>query len=246
MMQAIQQHGWTGLLMHFRGCSGRYNLLARSYHSGDTADANYLLNWLSQQFPDSPLASIGYSLGGNMLLKLQAELAEQSPLYAAVSVSAPLQLNISADVLNSGLSKLYQWVLIREMKQQLKSKFDLFDYKQLINLEPDNLKQITNFWQFDNQITAPLHGFKDVHDYYQQSSSRQYLPDIVGNTLIIHALDDPFMTETVLPKVEELSSSTTMELSSRGGHVGFISGQPLKPEFWLEQRIPEYLQHYLS
>lgn len=246
MMQAIQQHGWTGLLMHFRGCSGRHNRLARSYHSGDTADAEFLLNWLNQQFTDSPLAAIGYSLGGNMLLKLQAELAEQSPLQAAVSVSAPLQLNISAAVLNAGLSRLYQWLLIRQLKKQLASKLDVFDYRQLINLEREDLKRINNFWQFDNRITAPLHGFKDVHDYYRQSSARQYLPRIARNTLIIHALDDPFMTQDVLPSSDELSSSTTLELSAHGGHVGFISGQPLKPVFWLEQRIPEYLDACLN
>lgn len=246
MMQAIQQRGWTGMLMHFRGCSGRHNRLARSYHSGDTGDAIFLINWLRQQFADSPLAAIGYSLGGNMLLKLQAELAEQSPLQAAVSVSAPLQLNISADVLNAGLSRLYQWVLIRQMKKQFASKLDLFDYQQLINFDSKDLKQINDFWQFDNRITAPLHGFKDVHDYYQRSSSRQYLPRIIGNTLIIHALDDPFMTPSVLPKAKELSSSTTLELSSQGGHVGFIGGQALRPVFWLEQRIPQYLQDYLN
>ncbi len=246
MMKAVQQQGWTGVLMHFRGCSGRHNRLARSYHSGDTGDARFLLNWLGQHYPDSSLAAIGYSLGGNMLLKLQAELAEHSPLQAAVSVSAPMQLNVSAAVLNSGFAQLYQWVLIRALKQQLASKLDLFDYPQLINFQHKNLHEIKNFWQFDNQITAPLHGFKDVHDYYRQSSARQYLTGISRNTLIIHALDDPFMDETIVPTAEELSSSTTLELSTHGGHVGFISGNPVKPVFWLEQRIPEYLAHLLN
>jgi predicted alpha/beta-fold hydrolase len=246
MMQAIQQQGWTGLLMHFRGCSGRHNRLARSYHSGDTGDAGFLINWLTEKFPASPLAAIGYSLGGNMLLKLQAELAQQSPLLAAVSISAPLQLDISASVLNTGLARFYQWILIRQMKQQFASKSDLFDYKQLIDFDKRELKQITNFWQFDDRITAPLHGFNGVDDYYQQSSSRQYLGKITRSTLIIHALDDPFMTQAILPAADELPSSTTLEISPCGGHVGFISGHPFKPVFWLEQRIPQYLRNYLK
>ncbi len=246
MMQAIKHQGWTGLLMHFRGCSGRHNRLPRSYHSGETGDASFLLNVLTQQLPASPLAAIGYSLGGNMLLKLQAELAERSPLLAAVSVSAPMQLDISARVLNTGLAKFYQWVLIRNMKKQLLGKLALFDYKQLIDFDKNDLKQIRNFWQFDDQITAPLHGFKGVDDYYQQASARQYLANIVRNTLIVHALDDPFMSESILPSADELSPTTTLEISPHGGHVGFIAGHPLKPVFWLEQRIPEYLGGYLK
>lgn len=246
MMQAIKQQGWTGLLMHFRGCSGRHNRLPRSYHSGETADASFLLNWLTLQFPASPLASVGYSLGGNMLLKLQAELAERSPLLAAVSVCAPMQLDISARVLNTGLAQFYQWVLIRQMKKQLLGKLDLFDYKQLIGVDKHDLQKISNFWQFDDQITAPLHGFEGVDDYYRQASSRQYLANIARNTLIIHALDDPFMSENTLPTADELSSATTLEISPYGGHVGFIGGHLIKPDFWLERRIPEYLGEYLK
>ena len=245
IMQSLKQHGWTSLLMHFRGCSGKPNRLARSYHSGETGDARYLLHWLRQQYPDSPLLAIGYSLGGNMLLKLLAEYGINSPLEAAVSVSAPIQLNLCADRMNHGLSRLYQWHLVKCLKQKIVDKVDTFDYKKLINMGIDDIKQLNSFWKFDDLITAPLHGFSGVNDYYGQSSARQYLNEIRTPTLMIHALDDPFMTPEVIPTATELSDSVEFELSQHGGHIGFITGSLHKPIFWLQQRIPQYLSNFI-
>ena len=97
-------------------------------------------------------------------------------------------------------------------------------------------------WTFDENVTAPLHGFAHVHDYYRESSCRPYLRNIATETLLIHALDDPFMTKEVVPRSDELSKTVTLELSLKGGHVGFISGIiPGKPTYWLEERIPSFL-----
>ncbi len=96
-------------------------------------------------------------------------------------------------------------------------------------------------------MTAPLHGFDGVHDYYQRASSRQFLPQIAKPTLIVHAKDDPFMKPDAIPLAAELSASTELQLCDTGGHVGFISGKlPGKPIYWLEQRIPQYFQQFLS
>jgi len=241
IMAALKKQGWTGLLMHFRGCSGRANRLPRSYHSGETGDAKELLRWLKQNHPDAPLAAIGYSLGGNMLLKLQGELGESTPFKAAVSVCAPLMLNDCASRLNQGLSKFYQRHLIKIMKQKLLAKARKFDLKKLINIDEQAIKKLTTFWQFDDRVTAPLHGFKGAEDYYTKCSARQYLKNIQSSTLIIQALDDPFMTADIIPDESELSEHIQLELSEHGGHIGFLSGHFLKPDFWLEQKIPEFL-----
>ena len=245
IMRALKQRGWTSLLMHFRGCSGRPNRLARSYHSGETGDARYLFDWLGEHYPDSPLTAIGYSLGGNMLLKLQAEYGTDSPLQAAVSVCAPIRLNLCADRIDQGFSRIYQRVLIKCLIQKVLDKADFINYQDLIGMSTEKIKHIKTFWEFDGLITAPLHGFKDVHDYYAQSNSHQYLKDIKKPTLMIHALDDPFMTPEIIPDDSDLSASVEYELCQNGGHIGFISGSLHKPVFWLQQRIPEYLSNFI-
>ena len=245
LMHALKQQGLTSLLMHFRGCSGKPNRLARSYHSGETGDARYILNWLRRKYPDSPLFAVGYSLGGNMLLKLQAEYGVNSPLDAAVSVSAPIQLNLCANRMNVGLSRLYQWHLVNHLKQKILDKYAFIDYGKLIHIQRDEIKQLKTFWQFDDLVTAPLHGFKNVADYYRQSSAHQYLKDIKTPTLMIHALDDPFMTPEIIPDDSELSTSVEFELCQHGGHIGFIAGSAFEPVFWLQQRIPEYLLKFM-
>ncbi len=245
ILTAIKKQGWIGVLMHFRGCSASPNRLPRSYHSGETSDAKFLLNWLNTHLPDSPLAAVGFSLGGNMLLKLQGELAAASPLKAVVSVSAPLVLAACAEKLNAGFSRIYQRYLISHLKRKLHIKARQHNYADLINLQTEQINQLNSFWKFDDQVTAPLHDFAGVDDYYKQSSARQYLKMIESPSLIIQALDDPFMSRDIIPDMTELSAHTELELSQNGGHVGFISGSILHPEFWLEQRIPEYLSRYI-
>ncbi|VAW67861.1 Putative esterase YheT functionally coupled to phosphoribulokinase homolog [hydrothermal vent metagenome] len=245
MMLAIKARGWIGLLMHFRGCSEFDNRLARTYHSGETADAKQLLNWLKKHYANANLAAVGFSLGGNMLLKLQAELAEASPFNAVVSVCAPLQLDACATRLNSGFSKIYQMYLLFYLKQKLRTKSTQHDYKKLINFDVNNVHKIKNFWTFDDKVTAPLHGFLGADDYYKQCSSRQYLKNIKNPSLILLALDDPFMLPEIIPEEAELSATTQLELSLTGGHVGFINGTVLKPKYWLEERVPEFLSEFI-
>jgi len=246
MLNAIAQRGWHAVVMHYRGCSGRPNQLARSYHSGDTDDARFFLNWLRQHYPNAPLAAVGYSLGGNMLLKLQAEEGEQSPLRAVVSVSAPLLLDRCSDRIRQGFSRVYQRHLLNSLKQKILGKFEQHDYESLIGLTPQRLQQSDSFWDFDDIYTAPAHGFSDAHDYYQRSSAYHYLEGITTPALIIHALDDPFMAPGILPDAKRLPSNVQLQVSQHGGHVGFIEGSLLQPGFWLERCIPDYLASLLA
>jgi len=245
MMRAIKKQGWTGLLMHFRGCSQNLNRLPRTYHSGETGDAKQLLSWLKKHYEDHPLAAVGFSLGGNMLLKLQAELGSESPLKAAVSVCAPVLLSNCANRLNSGFSKIYQRYLLGHLKRKVRVNALRHDYETLINLKTRDINRLKSFWLFDDLVTAPLHGFSGVDEYYSDSSARQYLKNIQTPALILQALDDPFMTRDIIPQASELSACTELELSKHGGHVGFIGGSVLKPEYWLEKRLPEYLSDYI-
>ncbi|WP_416224047.1 hydrolase [Thiohalophilus sp.] len=244
ILRAIEQRGWHGVLMHFRGCSGRINRLPRSYHSGETGDARYFLSGLHEQYPNAPLAAVGYSLGGNMLLKLQAEWGNVSPLRAAVSVSAPLKLDVCADRINQGFSKVYERHLVKSLVARVLAKFADHDYKQLIGLTPKQIEKARTFRRFDNLFTAPIHGFADADDYYRQSSAFGYLGDIRQPALMIQAFDDPFMTPAILPDAQRLPDNVQLAVSPHGGHVGFVSGSLIRPRYWLTEAVPDYLARF--
>lgn len=244
ILKALHNNGYQGVFMHFRSCSGQPNRLPRSYHSGETNDIRHVLDILQQRYPKTPKAAIGFSLGGNALLKFLGESNTDTPLQTAVAVSAPFLLNKAADRLNRGFSKLYRAHLIRSLLEKIREKQKTID---LSFLPLNKLRYINDFWAFDDQITAPLHGFQNVHDYYARSSCRQYLKNIQKPTLILHAEDDPFMTPDAIPATQELSNHITLEVSSGGGHVGFISGKtPWSCEYWLEQRIITFLNAQLK
>ncbi len=243
VLSAIQAKGWQGVLMHFRGCSGVHNLKDHSYHSGETGDLRFLIQTLRSRHPQAKLAAVGYSIGGNVLLKYLGETKNDSYLDAAVAISVPYLLANSSVTLENGFSKLYQRHLLKRLHDKTRSKFKN-------KPAPFNIAQMKD-WQtfrsFDQHITAPLHGFAGSTDYYVRNSSRQFLKYISTPTLLIHSKDDPFMTLDALPDAKELSSSTRMELTDRGGHVGFVNGNaPWSAQYWLEQRIPAFLAHHLD
>ncbi len=239
-MHALGAKGFAVVLMHFRGCGKEMNRLARAYHSGDTEDAKYLISHLKATYHDSPLFATGYSLGGNMLLKLLGEMQEDSLLDGAMVVSAPMQLESSANRINQGFSKLYQYNMMRSLRASLIEKYRYHDIEKEIGLKKEDIKHLRTFWEFDDAYTAPMHGFKDAKEYYEKSSSKPYLKDIMIPTLIIHAQDDPFMGKEVIPSDDELSEEITFELYASGGHVGFVAGSVLRPHYWIEERMLDF------
>lgn len=242
ILHALDRQGFRAVAMHFRGCSGIPNRLPRSYHSGETRDFDHVVRTLQQREPETRLAAVGYSLGGNVLLKWLGEEGANAPVQSAVAVSVPFVLSQAADRLDRGVSRLYQWKLLLSLRQSLRRKF-----AQAAPPFPlRELGKLRSFWTFDDQITAPLHGFRGAVDYYNSSSSRQFLQRITVPTLIIHAKDDPFLPAEAIPTPEEFSPSTRFELYAHGGHVGFIAGpSPWRPVYWLEHRIPEFLAQHL-
>ncbi len=227
--------------MHFRGCAKEQNLLARSYHSGETQDALEFLEHLHRTYPRAKLSAVGYSLGANMLLKLVGEMGKNSLLSKAVAVSAPMELEACASYINHGFSRFYQSLLVKELNKSLAMKYAKHPMQSLIGLEKKEVYKLKSFWEFDAAYTAPIHGFTSAKDYYAKSSAKQFLQKISITTLIIHALDDPFMPASILPQQEEVPKNVSLEISENGGHVGFVGGSLFKPEYWLEKRIREFL-----
>jgi hypothetical protein len=243
ILTALAAHGYRTGLMYFRGCSGEPNRLPRGYHSGETGDLQTVIRHIGESSPGKPVAVVGYSLGGNVLLKWLGEQGDRAMLTTAVAVSVPFDLDRAACRLEQGLSRIYQNHLLKKLRRSVQAK-------SAIHSPPVPLQELENlktFRQFDDAITAPLHGFRDVGDYYSQSSSRRYLRHIDAPVLIIHARDDPFLPPAAIPTDAELSHAVTLELSRYGGHVGFVGGNtPLAADYWLERRICEHLQAYLE
>lgn len=238
ILKAIHDRGWRGVLLHARGCSGEPNRLARRYHAGETGDLDYVFELLRARHPSSAFAVVGYSLGGNVLLKWLAEANGPRPVTAAVAVSVPFDLDATAGRLERGWSRLYQRHLLRRLYRAVQRKHRHMEHPLADRLRrcPPSLRT------FDDLYTAPLHGFDNANHYYRASSCGPLLNRVQTPVLIIQARDDPFMQRRSIPPASALSASVELELYEHGGHVGFVSGPPWRPRYWLEERIPAYLQ----
>jgi predicted alpha/beta-fold hydrolase len=238
LLQTAAERGWRAAVLHFRDCGDYRNRLPRRYHAGETNDIRFFLERLRTEGHEGPMMAAGYSLGGNVLLKYLGENGVSTPLDAAAAVSVPLNLHESATALSQGFSKIYQRHLLKRMKSAVSRKFDqytaAFDWKRAMDA--------STFADFDDAVTAPLHGFSGKDEYYDRCSSITYLKNIQRPTLIINSLDDPFMTPDVIPVEDQLSDCITLEISDHGGHVGFIDGGlPWRPKYYLPTRITEFL-----
>jgi predicted alpha/beta-fold hydrolase len=242
ILSVLPRQGMRAVVMHFRGCSGEPNRLARAYHSGDTGDIDFLVRTLKAREPSTPLAAIGYSLGGNALLKWLGEQGSDAPVQCAVAVSVPFLLHEATARMNRGFSCVYQWHLMKSLKRGARRKAVKFTPPATLK----EIDQMKSFFEFDDRVTARLHGFNGAMHYYTTSSSRQYLNRIRIPTLIVHAQDDPFMHPGVIPGLPELSSTVELSLHARGGHVGFVGGSlPWRPRYWLDEQLPFWLKRYL-
>lgn len=244
-----KQKGWRSVAVNFRGCGDFPNHRARSYHSGETTDVRFAFQTIQERFPDAKFAVVGYSLGGNVLLKWLGE-TQTKAFTVAAAASVPLLLADCATQMDQGFSKIYRDRLIRDLLENLDDKIK---HLESIGRKTDarflrSLNKVSNrpsFWEIDEKITAPLHGFKSAKEYYEKSSSRQFLKQIQVPTLLLQAANDPFMTAGVLPEDDELSDQMTLEVSPSGGHVGFVSTKGIRPIYWMERRIVAYLADHL-
>jgi predicted alpha/beta-fold hydrolase len=236
----LLDRGFRCVIFQQRGAGDEPNLLPQTYHHGASHDLRDVLAELKRREPSTPLYAVGWSLGGNVLLKCLGEDGARSPLSAAVAVSAPFRLHECAQHLARGFARLYQNAMLKELKAMLRRKFDGKPHPPRFDLQ--RALRARDFIEYDNASTAPLNGFADALDYYEKSANRQFLRHIRRPTLILHAADDPFMTADIIPQAEELAPDVTLELSPSGGHVGFIAADERgRPFCWAERHIADYL-----
>lgn len=237
IMRGLNRRGFRVCLMHFRGCGREPNRLPISYHSGKTDDPQRVLEHVTGQTGSPPVGAVGVSLGGNVLLKWLGEQGSASPLQRAVAISVPFRLDAAAERLERGLSRLYQRHLVKSLQQAYREKFTRIRSPLAIDVQ-----RLDTFRLFDDQVTAALHGFDGVDDYYARCSSRQFIPAIRVPTLILHARNDPFMFPGTVPRPNELPDNVWLELPDDGGHVGFIGGRlPGRADYYVDRRVAEWI-----
>ena len=237
--------GWRAAVLWFRSCSGELNRQARFYHSGDTADLDWVLRVLIEREPSLRVGAVGISIGGNVLLKWLGEQGDAAPkaMRAAVAISVPFDLAQCARVMDQGFQKaVYTASFMRSFHAKTREKARA--YPGFVDLETALRAQ--TFAAYDRAVTAPLHGFADEVDYWTRASSGPYLSRIRRPTLLVNAVDDPFIPERSLPDPSALPECVQAEFVPRGGHVGFVEGPPWRTRSWAERRAAEYLASVLE
>ncbi|MGD2153747.1 MAG: hydrolase [Gemmatimonadales bacterium] len=238
------QRGWRGVALNFRGCGGTPNRAPRLYHSGETADLDWVIGQLAKRDPGAPILPVGVSLGGNVLLKWLGEEGEQvaDDVAAAAAISTPYDLTATAEKMSRGIGRLYTHFFLRTLKKKALHKAE--QYPDI--LDAAAIRRARNWRQYDDAATAPLHGFRDAADYWQRSSSIHFLDRIRRPVLLLSARDDPFIPETTLPReAVERSPWLHAEFTERGGHAGFVAGAlPWQPVYWAERRAVEFLASF--
>jgi uncharacterized protein len=243
--RALLDAGMRPVALNFRGCSGEPNRTARAYHSGETEDLRVVLEMLRARF-GGPLGLVGYSLGGNVALKFLGEAGGGATALvgAAVAVSVPFDLSAGADRIEEGLlGRVYSYYFLSKLRRKIRDRADLLRGV----CDADAGLRARTVREFDDAITAPLHGFRDAADYYARSSAAAFIDGIRVPTLVLHSRDDPFLPEDRIPiTAMDANPAVTAVLTERGGHVAFVGGSILRPDFWAERVLAAFLAERLG
>lgn len=242
----LRESGLDSVALNFRSRSGEPNRHRRFYHSGETGDLAFVLDRLRANRPAAPLAAVGFSLGGNVLLKYLGERGADARdlLDAAVAVSVPYRLGASARRMERGLGPMYAAYFLRSLRRSVRAK--VRERGHVFDLE--RLASVRSLREFDDAFTAPVHGFRDAEDYYRRSSSARFLPEIRVPTLLLQSRDDPFLPKGCLPEEQMRRNPWLLPvLVDRGGHVGFVEGStPWEARFWAEVEAVRFLTTALA
>ncbi len=243
MLQALSKHGLQGVIMEYRGAGLQPNHSDRLYHAGAWQDLEVVVQNLQARGPNRPIGVVGFSLGGSILLNWLIT-DSKAPVDAAVAISVPFDLAACTDTLNRSFARVYQWDLLRRLKQLLHRKYA---DRNNTPISMQQLHAVRTLSAFDTYITAPLHGYNDAADYYRCCSCAPHLHAIRHATLIIHAHDDPFAPLPSIVLNHQFPPHVQLELTHRGGHVGFVQGHwPWHADYWLERRVVAYLLSILK
>ena len=242
----LNAKGLAGVGLNFRSCSGEPNRLPRAYHSGETEDLGFVLRLLAERYPARRLGLVGISLGGNVLLKYLGEAgdAARELLSAAVAISVPFDLSAGADWLRRPGGKPYADYLLRKLRAKLSAKRHALPP----SVDVEKALRARCFREFDDAVTAPLHGFSGAEDYYRRSSCGRFLHGIRIPTLLIHSTDDPFLPADCVPReVVAANPHLVAAFTDSGGHIGFVAGNsPFRPVFWAEDQATGFLALQLN
>ncbi|MEP6654596.1 MAG: alpha/beta fold hydrolase [Myxococcales bacterium] len=244
----VKQAGWRATALNFRSCAvvARQplpNRRPRLYHSGDTADLELVVRTLIGRQPETPLFALGFSLGGNVLLKWLGEQGPTSVIRAAAVISVPYDLAAASAHLEQRGGRFYVRHFLKKLRPKALHLLARFP-AETAHLDAERIRGATTFRDFDDCITAPLHGFAGAEDYYQRSSSLNYLSRIAVPTLCISSNDDPFYPARAIEPARRVASpAVTFAVTPWGGHVGFVAGRwPWRPIYWAEEQAVAWLQ----
>jgi predicted alpha/beta-fold hydrolase len=239
ILKAFNRRGWDGVGLNLRGCSGEINKQLRFYHAGATEDVHTVVGYLLAQNRYTEISLVGFSIGGNLTLKYLGEQgASLSPLIKrAAAISVPCDLASCAWKLAEKSNVIYMKRFLFSFHRKIKAKMQVMPDK----INDENFHEIKTFKEYDDCYTAPLHGFANAEDYWAKSSSNPYLSNIRIPTLIINAIDDPFLTKESYP-IEEAQQNHCLflEIPNSGGHVGFITFNH-DHEYWHETRVTSFI-----
>lgn len=238
LMRALARARWNGVVVHFRGCGGEINRLPRAYHSGDAPEIGWILARLADG--GGPLYAAGVSLGGNALLKWLGEsgVGASVQVVAAAAVSAPLDLMAAGAALGQGLNLIYTRMFLTTLRRKSLAKLERFPGL----FDRDRVLRARSLREFDDVVTAPLHGFRDTDDYWTRASSKPHLGRVRVPTLVLNAKNDPFLPARHLPRQDEMPATVLLEQPQEGGHAGFAGGAFPGNLDWLPSRLLAFFQ----
>jgi predicted alpha/beta-fold hydrolase len=244
LMLHLTSLGWRGVVPHFRGCSGELNRLPRAYHSGDYTEVAWMLETIRALTPSAPIFAVGISLGGSALLNWlgREEHRAASVIAAAAAVSTPLDLTAAGVAIDQGLNRIYS----RHFRSTLVPKAIAMARRFPGTLDGTAISRVDSMYDFDEVVTAPLHGFSGANDYWKRASSKPWLKAVAVPTLVLNARNDPFIPAASLPTRAEASAAISLEQPVHGGHAGFPQSRFSRRPAWLPQRLTTFFSEVRS